>query len=351
MFLAIKEIKHEKLRYSLITGMILLVSYLVFILSGLSNGLQTLNSAAIESWNVDSIVLNKDAQKGMPQSILTQDDINQLPRKNSAKLVQTAGLLKGNKDHKKSIQIVGIDKDEFIYKNLKPDTGNKFKLNNEVVVSNDLKLEGFKIGDIVTFSNTNVKLKIVGFVKNANLSIAPVVYSSIKMAQTLSNKPNIVNGVVLKTKASKIGESKSYKAYDIDTFIKALPGNNAQTLTFNFMIGFLLVIILIVITIFLYILTMQKLPNFGVMKAQGISTTYLAINTLFQSFLVTVTGVLGAAGLTAITAVILPQEVPIAISASYVTVTAILIIVMSLLGTLIPIREIVKVDPYKIIGG
>ena len=39
MFLAINEIKDAKLRYSLIVGLLTLVSYLMFFLSGLAFGL------------------------------------------------------------------------------------------------------------------------------------------------------------------------------------------------------------------------------------------------------------------------------------------------------------------------
>lgn len=39
MFLAINEIKDAKLRYSLIAGLLTLVSYLMFFLSGLAFGL------------------------------------------------------------------------------------------------------------------------------------------------------------------------------------------------------------------------------------------------------------------------------------------------------------------------
>lgn len=117
------------------------------------------------------------------------------------------------------------------------------------------------------------------------------------------------------------------------------------------MIGFLYIIILIVISIFLYILTVQKLPNLGVLKAQGVSTQYLVLSTLFQSFIMSVIGVIIAIILGEITAITLPSEVPIVIDKSNIIVTGIGIIIMSLLGALIPIRQIAKVDPYKIIGG
>ncbi len=39
MFLAIKEIRYSKLRYGLIIGIMFLIAYVVFMLSGLANGL------------------------------------------------------------------------------------------------------------------------------------------------------------------------------------------------------------------------------------------------------------------------------------------------------------------------
>ena len=75
MFLALKEIKHEKLRYGLIILMIFLISYLIFMLSSLAVGLASQNTQAIENWNAQKIVLNKNANISMSQSILTKDDL------------------------------------------------------------------------------------------------------------------------------------------------------------------------------------------------------------------------------------------------------------------------------------
>lgn len=71
MYLALKEIRHEKLRYGLIIGMILLVTYLVFILGALANGLAQQNTQAINSWNTAQVVLTKDSDTNLNQSLLT----------------------------------------------------------------------------------------------------------------------------------------------------------------------------------------------------------------------------------------------------------------------------------------
>src|SRR5699024_6713679 len=75
MFLALKENKHEQLRFGLIILMIFLISYLIFMLSSLAVGLASQNTQAIENWNAQKIVLNKNANISMSQSILTKDDL------------------------------------------------------------------------------------------------------------------------------------------------------------------------------------------------------------------------------------------------------------------------------------
>ena len=49
MFLALKELKHAKLRYTLMSIIIVLIAWLVFILSGLGNGLSTLSAATVKT--------------------------------------------------------------------------------------------------------------------------------------------------------------------------------------------------------------------------------------------------------------------------------------------------------------
>ena len=71
MFLALKEIKHEKLRYGLVISMVVLISYLIFILTSLAQGLGSQNTAAIDTWNIKQVVLNKDSDINMRQSFLT----------------------------------------------------------------------------------------------------------------------------------------------------------------------------------------------------------------------------------------------------------------------------------------
>lgn len=69
MFLAWNEIKRNKLKFGLIVGILVLISYLLFLLSGLANGLINMNTEGIKKWKADAIVLKKDANETVQQSI------------------------------------------------------------------------------------------------------------------------------------------------------------------------------------------------------------------------------------------------------------------------------------------
>jgi len=116
------------------------------------------------------------------------------------------------------------------------------------------------------------------------------------------------------------------------------------------MIGFLIVIAAIVIGIFIYVLTMQKSDIFGVMKAQGISSRYIAFSVIAQTFLLATVGVLVGLAATIGTALVLPQAVPFQVNSLFFAGISVLMILIAIVGAFFSVRTIVKIDPLKAIG-
>ena len=116
------------------------------------------------------------------------------------------------------------------------------------------------------------------------------------------------------------------------------------------MIGFLIVISAIIIGIFMYVLTIQKIPIFGIMKAQGISNRIIGTSVLSQTFLLSLVGsILGLVGTWA-TSLILPSAVPFLGNGLYYSIIFVSLIIFSLVGTLFSVLAIRKIDPLKAIG-
>ena len=144
MFLAWNEIKKNKLRFTLIIGILMLVSYLVFFLSGLANGLENMNRESVDKWEATSIILTEESDKSMNQSSLKLADVDNIDTKEIAVIGQINAIA-GNGDQKSNVSIFGINKDEFIMP--KVTEGEVFAGSNEVVASDALKEDGFKVGD------------------------------------------------------------------------------------------------------------------------------------------------------------------------------------------------------------
>lgn len=353
MFLSLKEIKKEKFRYGLIIGMIVLIGYLIFILTSLSMGLANQNTDAIDSWKINSIVLDKDANTNLTQSLLTKNELkNAKITKDEAYLGQAAVVAKKDGLTKESAQFLGLDTQQFIAKNLQLSSGHKIKQKNQVVVDEQFKNDGYKLGDKIKFNSASTNYTIVGFVKNAKLNIAPVVYGDLASWQAIKNLngPFKASAIVSKNANFKIDQNQ-LKTYSTTAFVNKLPGYSAQNSTFTFMIGFLMIISLIVIAVFLYILTIQKIQNYAVLRAQGIPSKTLINATISQSIILVVGGLIIATVLTAATALIMPATVPMSFNIPILSAVGFGLILTGLLGSLIPIKIILNVDPVSVIGG
>ena len=354
MFLAINEIRHSKLRYALVTGVMFLIAYLVFFLTGLAYGLAQDNRMAVDKWEADQILLTEEANDNLNMSMLPRSLYDEVDAPEKAVLAQTAGVVtKEDNGEKVDVTFFGIDPDQFLEPNITD--GEMVASDDEAVADSSIEEEyGISIGDTIKLAGSDKKLKIVGFTDNARFSVAPVLYTSIGAYQEIrfekedDSENARINAIVTRGKIKEVPDD--LVATDISKFINELPGYNAQVLTFGFMIGFLIVIAAIVIGIFIYVLTMQKSEIFGVMKAQGISSRYIAFSVIAQTFLLATSGVLIGGLATIGTALVLPAAVPFQINLLFFASISVMMILIAMLGAFFSVRTIVKIDPLKAIG-
>jgi ABC-type antimicrobial peptide transport system permease subunit len=111
---------------------------------------------------------------------------------------------------------------------------------------------------------------------------------------------------------------------------------------FGFLIGAL------VIGIFFYVLTLQKIQQVGTLKALGASNSFLFVQLLVQVLTIIIVGVLISTGLAYGTNVLLgllPQSVPISFTGGTFLITGGLFIVTGLIGLIFSLRKVSRVDP------
>lgn len=349
MFLAWNEIRRNKLKFGLIIGVLTMISYLLFLLSGLANGLINMNKEGIDKWQADAIVLNKDANQTVQQSVFNKKDIENKYKK-QATLKQT-GEIVSNGHQKDDVLVFGVEKSSFLVPSLIE--GHKATKDNEVLADETLKNKGFKIGDTLSLSQSDEKLHIVGFTESAKYNASPVIFTNDATIAMINPRltGDKINAVVVRDSNWKDKKlNQELEAVSINDFIENLPGYKPQNLTLNFMISFLFVISATVIGIFLYVMTLQKTSLFGILKAQGFTNGYLANVVISQTLILALFGTAFGLLLTGVTGAFLPDAVPVKFDVLTLLVFAIVLMIVSVLGSLFSILTIRKIDPLKAIG-
>ena len=176
MFLAWKEIKYNKGRFSLIIALIVLVSYLVYFLSSLAYGLASSYTNGINKIDGNIIYLSEDSNDNIMMSMLNDDDFINLNNTHKAKMGLFPAIVINDKtDSKKDVFVFGVEDITYFL----PNTNYQLK-DSEIIVDDGLKDLGYQVGDLISLSGSKLEWKIVDFVKKSTYQTAPIIYVSLE---------------------------------------------------------------------------------------------------------------------------------------------------------------------------
>ncbi len=371
MFLALKELMHSKTKFLMIAVILVLISWLVFILSGLGNGLSTLAAATFKTMDADYVVFEQGSKASMGKSLLSNELSVKLAEMPGVEDVTPMGIsmasaIKGNSselnEDKVDIAIIGIEPGSFLEPEIIEGTGLSADQPTGVVVNESLKDEGFAIGDTFQLDGSTESLTIVGFVKNQTYNHVASVFTPIEEWRKIAfAAPGSDKGLTEPVNAIML----QGKNIDPDAINAALPGTETVTRaaavqgisgykeesgTIMMMLGFLLVISAFIIGVFFYVFTMQKTNQFGIMKAIGARNRLLSRAVVSQVLVLSVSSIIIGILLTYGTAAIMPEGMPFVLDPMLVTVYSLILLVISLLSSLVSVRMIAKIDPLKALG-
>ncbi len=347
MFLAIRELFHAKLRYMLIGFIMVLVAMLIFIISGLANGLSTDNAGSIQSMHADRLVIEQDVEQQLTKSFLPEsatDDVKQAEGVTEAAplTVRMSSVSREGTEGQNDVAVFGTD----LQGMLVPDViqGTKPTDSDEVLADESLQQEGINIGDTITFQGDNTAYTISGFTENQRFSHAPVIYRTIHRDK--------ITAVAIRTEGDT-GEdlNASYDVLSKDDVLQGIPSYAQEQASLDMMIVFLFVIAAFVLAVFFYVITMQKKPQFGILKALGIQTSYIIRNLMFQMVAISFVCIAIAIGVTYGIKMLLPDDMPFIMNTANLIKASSLLLVVSVLGSLISLFQVVQVDPIQAIEG
>lgn len=370
MFLALKELKHNKKRFLMIAVIFVLISWLVFILSGLGNGLSTLAASTFKNMKADYVVFEQGSKASMSKSLLSNELSQQLTGMQGVTAVSPMGTImssaiKGDStksEDKLDIAIIGIEPGSFLEPAVIEGSGLTSGEANRVIVNTTMRDEGYKIGDTFQLDGYTESLTIVGFVKDQTYNHVTSVFTPIDEWRKLafaapgSDKgvKEPVNAIMLQGNdidAGAINEQLAgTETVTRKAAVQGMPGYKEENGTIMMMLAFLLVISAFVLGVFFYVFTMQKTNQFGILKAIGAKNGFLGNAVVSQVFVISLSSIIVGIILTYGTAAIMPKGMPFMLDTKLVLIYSIILLVISLLSSLVSVRTISKIDPLKALG-
>ena len=360
MYLAWKELNRTKGKFALIIVLVTLISYLVYFLTSLAYGLASSYTDSVNKWQADQIILNYEANDNIMMSYLSDEEFDRVEVEGEkAKLGFFPAIISledapSEVDTREAIYVFGVETDSF----LAPQEYSLITLENGVIVDESIQEAGYELGDTILIAKrdgTALSWVIQGFTSKATYQTAPVIYTSLdnyKLYSFNTLEAPVFSAIVIQGQVNNLANADGIILvnYAIQDFINTLPGYTAQVLTFGLMIGFLIMIVAFVLGIFIYVLTVQKINMFGVMKAQGISNPYIAKSVIWQTLILVFIGMIIGLGLTIVSGIFLGGFVPFAFNVLFYAVISAGFILFSIIGGLFSVRTVTRIDPLKAIG-
>ncbi|EME7212815.1 MULTISPECIES: ABC transporter permease [Enterococcus] len=350
MYLAIKEILHNKLRYSLVLVTVFLISFMVFFMTSLAIGLVRDNRTAADNWDSTGVVLSKYANKNLTASFITEDNYKDKLSDDAVPLGYMFAVTNlKNDDTTVNISIFAQNWNSFIAPKLIE--GHYPESKNEVIIDQSMENYNIKMGDQIQLNGSTDEYKVVGITNDSKFFTVPVIYTDLSTywkLQHTDKTTKTISAIVLNNDVDVSGEGL-VQVTEQD-MISNIPGYTPEVNVFMGMIIALVVITCLVVGIFIYIIMIQKLGLYGIMRAQGIQSKTIIWSLFCQIFVLSGMGVLMA--LMGVWAVkfVLPATLFFYPSWLAYSLLGLAIIIMALLGGLISLPKILKIDPIEAIG-
>jgi putative ABC transport system permease protein len=363
--IGLKEIQRRKLQFALIALVVTLIAYLVLMINGLGIGLNKQAGSALLQFDADGIAYSASSRLSVIRSELSSAVVAEVAAAPGVTAAAPMGYLSVNTQNAAG-DIQGVALLGYVPGQL----GAPRVVSGQPLAPADtrgilvdakfLESSGLSVGDTLTIMNRlqTYDFTIVGEVREGYFFFQPVVYllldtlREVKYGAATPATP-LASIVLVKGKDLVGAKTSDFEIVSRQTAFANIEGVKGQQQTvqalrmFGFLIGAL------VIGIFFYVLTLQKVQQLGTLKALGAGNRFLFGQMLLQVMTIIVIGVListaAAYGTYALLSR-LPQSIPIAFTLSTFVITSVLFIVTGLIGLTFSLRKIVRIDPIIAIG-
>ncbi|AZN38832.1 ABC transporter permease [Paenibacillus albus] len=371
MYLAIREMRFAKVRYSLIAIIMLLVTFLVLFVTGLARGLAYDNAASIQNMDATHFIMEKDSNHRFTRSQLNEHDWIQAGSIAGQENVQPLGvkmttMMADGTTGKLDVTLLGMNPAGWLMPKVTEGEPITPGGTGSVLVDGKLKDAGIGLGTVLVDQASGLKWTVRGFVSHESYSHSPAVFlnehdwrqlQSETAARTEigeSGDGTIYNAIAVKANEHQVEQlAAALPDSEIVTksqAVQAIPGYKEEQGSLWMMIIFLFLISSFVLAVFFYVITIQKSSQFGILKAIGTRTAYLVRSVALQVLLLSTGSLMISMLLIQGIKALLPGGMPFLLQASTLTFTSGAFIVMSLVGSLLSVWKVTRIDAVDAIG-
>lgn len=368
MRVALRELRRRPGRFGAATAILTLIAILLMFLGGLLDGLTAGNTGALRAQQADLIVYSATSQDSLVRSRIdptVRAQVAATPgveRAGGLGSVQLGARIEG-KGPRDLVPVVlfGYDRAPRDLPSTPPGRG-------EVVADDELQAEGVAVGDTIRLGPARTPVRVVGFVTDTRFNGQATVWGSLDTWRAVLNAnrpagsvaPGVVQALAVDVDgapdevASAIDGATNGATSSLTTTeaINAIPGVSAQRGTFNQIIGVTIVIAIVVVALFFALITIERMPLYGVLKAIGARSRTLFGGVLLQAVVVTLVAcAIGAAAAVALDAVIPPGAIPFVATPARLLSSVAFLLLAAVLGCAFSLRRVLRVDPATAIGG
>ncbi|WCH47172.1 ABC transporter permease [Lysinibacillus sp. OF-1] len=338
MNLAWKEIKKNKVRFLILGSIIFLVSFLTFIISGLANGLSQDNAALIKDLPKGQIYMTEDAEGAFNLSRIDSDLQQEVMGKEKEAVAFSIqmGFLNDQDDKQQSVAFV-TSTESRLFQNVHQ---------GEVLLDSSLQDKGIKVGDTLKNNQYNGVFIVKGFVEQKKYSHAPVAYIS---EEAYHEMYRVKDKQLIYVPNSEPKEFKGLQAYNNKEFLNTIPSYSAEQLSLNMIIWFLVVISGMLFAIFFYMMNVQKIGLYGILKAIGLKTSKLFKMIWTQMAIITMISLVISISLSQLFNVVAPKGMPFTLAIGTITQLSIVFLIIGFIGATLSGLQIKKIEPLQAI--
>ncbi|GAA3336425.1 ABC transporter permease [Amorphoplanes nipponensis] len=371
MFLALRELRFARWRFTLMGSVVALIAVLVVLLSGLSSGLVNDGVSGLQRLPVTAFAFDDGTKldAAFSRSVVDREQLDQWRRQPGVRDATLFGNLlvnaRSSRDVPIDLAMFGVEPGSF----LSPPVAEGAALGRPdgIVVSRTALDAGLRVGDTVVIDRIGARFTVIGATADQRTyGHVDVAYVPLAAWQRLHQGAG--PGEALRGSASAEATAVAIQAdgdldlaagdaaagttsFDRIEAYGASPGYTAETSTLQLIQAFLYAISALVVGAFFTVWTINRRAELAVLRAMGAARSYLLRDGLVQALVVLGAsigaGIVVGVGLGGL---IRGSAVPFAIEAPAVLTAGVLLVVLGLAGAAVAIVRIAAVDPLTALG-